>query len=63
MSSFWDDKWEADMDYKRKICPNCGAKGKDLREEEDKTKILYSMGRYSKMYAKKNVCKKCGYEW
>lgn len=47
----------------RKTCPNCGAVGNDLREEDDYTKILYEYRGLMKMYAKKNICKKCGYEW
>jgi len=50
---------------KRKECPMCGAVGKDLKEVEDKRpeKRLYRIGTYNFMYPKKNVCKKCGYEW
>ena len=43
----------------RLICPKCGAKGKDLKVEEDKSKILGYVG-HSPMYGKTNVCKKCG---
>jgi len=51
------------MSYERKMCPMCGAVGKDLREEVDKTKVLYRIDTYNFMYGKKNVCKKCGYEF
>lgn len=43
----------------RLVCPKCGAKGKDLKVEEDKSKILGYVG-HSPMYGKTNVCKKCG---
>ncbi|UCC20654.1 MAG: hypothetical protein JSV62_05020 [Promethearchaeota archaeon] len=46
----------------RLICPSCGARGKDLRVEEDKSKVLGYVG-HSPMYGKKNVCKKCSYEF
>ncbi len=49
--------------YGRKTCPMCGATGKDLKEMEDYGKPLYHFGNYKKMYAKINVCKKCGYRW
>jgi len=43
----------------RLICPKCGAKGKDLKVEEDKSKVLGYVG-HSPLYSKVNVCKKCG---
>lgn len=43
----------------RLICPKCGARGKDLKVEEDKSKVLGYVG-HSPMYGKTNVCKKCG---
>ncbi|MFW9865899.1 MAG: hypothetical protein ACFFEN_07360 [Candidatus Thorarchaeota archaeon] len=43
----------------RLICPNCGSVGKDIKVEEDKTKVLGYIG-HSPMYGKINVCKKCG---
>ncbi|MFW9827188.1 MAG: hypothetical protein ACFFEY_06355 [Candidatus Thorarchaeota archaeon] len=46
----------------RLVCPNCGARGKDLKVEEDKTKILSYIG-HAPMYAKINVCKRCGYKF
>ena len=46
----------------RLMCPSCGAVGKDIKAEEDKTKVLSYVG-HTPMYAKKNVCKKCGYEF
>ena len=46
----------------RLTCPSCGAVGKDIKAEEDKTKILSYVG-HTPMYVKKNVCKKCGYEF
>jgi len=51
------------IEYKRKVCPMCGARGKDLKEEVDKKKTLYRFETGSHMYSKKNVCKKCGYEF
>lgn len=43
-------------------CVNCGAVGKDIKVVEDKSKILSYMGNIP-MYAKKHVCKKCGFEF
>jgi len=43
----------------RLICPSCGAVGKDIKTEEDKSKVLGYIG-HSPMYGKINVCKKCG---
>ncbi|MFX0138872.1 MAG: coiled-coil domain-containing protein [Candidatus Hodarchaeota archaeon] len=43
----------------RLVCPKCGARGKDLKVEEDKSKILGYIG-HAPMYGKTNVCKKCG---
>ena len=53
------------FDYDRKICPSCGARGKDLKEVEDRDpkKRLYRMSTGMFMYPKINVCKKCSYEW
>lgn len=49
--------------YETRItCPMCRAVGKNIREVEDKTTILYWSGGVP-VYAKKYVCKKCGYEW
>lgn len=42
----------------RLVCPKCGARGKDLKVEEDKSKILGYVG-HAPMYGKINVCKKC----
>ena len=46
----------------RLVCPSCGSKGKDLKVEEDKSKVLSYVG-HSPLYAKVNVCKKCGYKF
>ena len=46
----------------RIMCPLDQAVGKDIREVEDKKVILYYRGGIP-IYAKKYVCKKCGYEW
>lgn len=43
-------------------CVKCGAVGKDIKIIEDKTKVLSYIGNLP-MYAKKHVCKKCGYEF
>ncbi|MFX1503673.1 MAG: hypothetical protein ACFFDH_22120 [Promethearchaeota archaeon] len=43
----------------RKKCPSCGNDGL-IHEVDDKTVILMD---YPKIYAKKNICPKCGYEW
>lgn len=43
-------------------CINCGAVGKDIKVVEDKSKVLSYIGG-APMYAKKHVCKKCGYEF
>jgi chromosome segregation ATPase len=49
--------------YETRItCPMCQSVGKDIREEEDRAKVLYYSGSMP-IYAKKFVCKKCGYEW
>ncbi len=46
----------------RIMCPLDQAVGKDIREVEDKKTILYYRGGIP-IYAKKYVCKRCGYEW
>ncbi len=43
----------------RLICSSCGATGKNIKQEEDKTKVLGYVG-HNPMYGKINVCKKCG---
>ncbi|MBA7551218.1 hypothetical protein ES705_43754 [subsurface metagenome] len=43
-------------------CINCGAVGKDIKVVEDKSKVLTYIGG-APMYAKKHVCKRCGYEF
>ncbi|MFX0104636.1 MAG: hypothetical protein ACFE75_03985 [Candidatus Hodarchaeota archaeon] len=43
----------------RLVCPKCGARGRDLKVEEDKSKVLGYIG-HTPMYSKTNVCKKCG---
>jgi len=45
------------------VCPICGSTGKSIVEVDDYTKVLYYFGDYKRMYAKKNVCTKCKYEW
>ncbi|UCD00743.1 MAG: hypothetical protein JSV23_07580 [Promethearchaeota archaeon] len=46
----------------RLICPKCGARGRDLKVEEDKSKVLSYVG-HSPLYSHINVCKKCGYKF
>ena len=43
----------------RLMCPSCGAVGKDIKTEEDKSKVLGYIG-HKPMHGKVNVCKKCG---
>ena len=43
----------------RKKCPSCGNEGL-IHEMDDKSVILLD---YPKIYAKKNCCSQCGYEW
>ncbi len=43
-------------------CPKCDAVGKDIKSVEDKTKPLSYVGNMP-MYAKINVCKRCGHEF
>ena len=45
---------------KRK-CPKCGAMGFDIKEFDDKTKIISYVPR--RIYARKRVCIKCRYEF
>ncbi|MBD3211773.1 MAG: hypothetical protein GF311_04120 [Candidatus Lokiarchaeota archaeon] len=44
----------------RRVCPKCG--GTDFKEESDKSKVLHQQGGL-KIYAKKTICKNCGYEF
>ena len=51
---------ELDLKGKKRLrCPSCGAVGKDIKEEEDKSQILDYIG-HSPIYAKIRLCKKCG---
>ena len=43
-------------------CYKCGSVGKDIKVVEDKSKALSYVGNIP-MYAKYNVCKKCGYQF
>ena len=43
----------------RRVCPECG--GTAFATHEDRSQILHQMGGV-KIYAKKYICKKCGYE-
>ncbi|MFX0009410.1 MAG: hypothetical protein ACFE9R_03770, partial [Candidatus Hermodarchaeota archaeon] len=50
-----------DSKTRKKTCPNCGNTNKDqIREFDDKTRILYS---YPRIYAKMYRCGQCGTEW
>ncbi|MFX1391337.1 MAG: hypothetical protein ACFE9Z_14825 [Promethearchaeota archaeon] len=44
----------------RRVCPECG--GTTFATHEDKSQVLHQMGGV-KIYAKKYVCKQCGYEY
>ncbi len=43
----------------RRVCPECG--GTSFATHEDKSQVLHQMGGV-KIYAKKYVCKSCGWE-
>lgn len=49
------------LDRTRKQCPNCGASAFNIKEVEDRSKIISYIPK--PIYAKKNVCTKCGYEF
>ncbi|MFX1324139.1 MAG: hypothetical protein ACFE8N_04225 [Promethearchaeota archaeon] len=44
----------------RRVCPECN--GTSFNTIEDKTQVLHQMGGV-KIYAKKYVCRNCGYEF
>ncbi|MFX1345286.1 MAG: hypothetical protein ACFFAI_09270 [Promethearchaeota archaeon] len=44
----------------RRVCPECG--GTSFATHEDRSQVLHQMGGV-KIYAKKYVCKACGYEY
>jgi ribosomal protein S27AE len=44
----------------RRVCPECG--GTAFATHEDRSQVLHQMGGV-KIYAKKYVCKACGYEY
>jgi len=44
----------------RVTCPMCN--GTEIKDIEDKSKVLSYVG-HMPMYARKKMCKKCGYEW
>ncbi|HMF32407.1 MAG TPA: hypothetical protein VKK79_13380, partial [Candidatus Lokiarchaeia archaeon] len=44
----------------RIVCPMC--QGHEIKSVEDKTRVLSYVG-HVPLYAKKNVCKRCGYEF
>jgi hypothetical protein len=44
----------------RRVCPDCG--GTSFATHEDRSQVLHQMGGV-KIYAKKYVCKSCGYEY
>ena len=44
----------------RRVCPECG--GTAFATHEDRGQVLHQMGGV-KIYAKKYVCKQCGYEY
>ena len=43
----------------RRVCPDCG--GTTFATHEDRNQVLHQMGGV-KIYAKRYVCKKCGWE-
>ena len=49
------------LDSGRRVCPNCGASGPAIKEVPDKSKIISYIPK--PIYAKKNICSKCGYEF
>jgi ribosomal protein S27AE len=44
----------------RRVCPDCG--GTAFATHEDRSQVLHQMGGV-KIYAKKYVCKTCGYQY
>jgi ribosomal protein S27AE len=44
----------------RRICPECGSTA--FATHEDRSQVLHQMGGV-KIYAKKYVCKQCGYDY
>ncbi len=44
----------------RRICPECGSTA--FATHEDRSQVLHQMGGV-KIYAKKYICKSCGYEY
>lgn len=44
----------------RRVCPECS--GTSFATHEDRSQVLHQMGGV-KIYAKKYVCKSCGYEY
>ena len=56
---------EIEVEYEgeeRKTCANCGAVGQDIKVIENRDKILDYMD-HKPIYARKNICKKCGHEF
>lgn len=45
----------------RRKCPYCDSE--NIREEDDKSIVLFYMNNGVKIYAKKYVCKDCGWDW
>ena len=76
LQTLWDEEVETELSElkppeigaggflsdERVTCPMCGAVGHDIKMEEDKSKVLSYVG-HIPMYAKKHVCKKCGYDF
>ncbi|MHA1805357.1 MAG: hypothetical protein ACTSU4_12645 [Promethearchaeota archaeon] len=44
----------------RRVCPQCG--GTSFKEVEDKSQVIHQMGGM-KIYAKKHICRNCGFEF
>jgi predicted RNA-binding Zn-ribbon protein involved in translation (DUF1610 family) len=64
---YWEVYWDAYDEtkgdkYKRLICPSCGASGDAIKKVQDKSKIVDNVEGIP-IYARKYVCKKCGFEF
>ena len=64
---YWEVYWDAydeatGAKFKRVICPVCGASGDAIEKVQDRSKIVDTVEGIP-IYARKCVCKKCGYEF
>ena len=53
--------YDTETSSNKRQCPICGAIGPDIKEYDDKTRIISYVPR--RIYAKKRVCIKCRYEF